>query len=253
MRILLTNDDGINSDGIYALYKELCKIAEVHIVAPDVERSAVGHAITLSDPLRVTRIYKDKRFFGYAVSGTPADCVKIAVMKLLKKRPDMVFSGINLGPNVGISVLYSGTVCGATEGAILGIPSVAVSLAKYKNADFSYAAQFAKGLALKVKKNWLRKNPLLLNVNVPGISKGMIKGVRVARQGIDGFVESYEKRIDPRERLYYWLTGDKIKIKGNANCDVTALRKGYITITPIQYDMTNYTVMKELASWKIKR
>ena len=252
MRILLTNDDGINSEGIYALYKELRKIGEVHVVAPDVERSAVGHAITLSDPLRVTEVFKEGAFYGYAVSGTPADCVKIAVMKLLKKKPDVVFSGINLGPNVGISVLYSGTVCGATEGAILGIPSVAVSLAKYKDADFSYAAQFARGLALKVKKNCL-KNPILLNVNVPGIPKNMIKGVRVARQGIDGFVESYEKRIDPRERIYYWLTGDKIKIKGNPNVDVTALRKGYITITPIQYDMTNYAVMKELASWKIKR
>ena len=147
MNILLTNDDGIFSEGIRALYESLKQIGNVTIVAPDSERSAVGHAITLSDPLRVKKVIRGGKFFGYATTGTPADCVKLAIRAILKKRPDLVVSGINLGPNVGYSVLYSGTVSGATEGAILGIPSFAISLATFTNPDYSFAADFAKKFA----------------------------------------------------------------------------------------------------------
>ncbi|MFH1406801.1 MAG: 5'/3'-nucleotidase SurE [Candidatus Omnitrophota bacterium] len=251
MRILLTNDDGIDSRGLQALYKAVKSLGEVTIVAPEVEQSAIGHAISLSQPLRVAKRYSNGDFYGYAVSGTPADCVKLAINTLLNKRPDLVISGINLGPNVGISVLYSGTVCGATEGAILGIPAFAISLATYTKPDFAIAADFAKEFALTVKKYGIPKHTLL-NVNVPALGKRKIKGVAVSKMGINGYEESYEKRLDPRKRTYYWLTGGGIKAKGTKEVDVIALEKGYITLTPIHYDMTNYPMLNYLRKWKIK-
>jgi len=251
MNILLTNDDGIYSEGILVLCDALKKIGDVAVVAPDIEQSAVGHAITISDPLRVKDAYRRMKYFGHAVSGTPADCVKIAVRSILKKKPDLVISGVNLGPNTGFSVLYSGTVSGATEGAIFGIPSIAVSLGTFVDPDFSFAASFAAKLAKLIRKNSLPEGTFL-NVNVPARDPSKIKGVRITKQGKTPIIESFDKRVDPRNRTYYWLTGEAIDLKGAKDSDIVALKKGYITITPIQCDMTDHGFIEELKKWKIQ-
>ena len=240
-RILLTNDDGIYSPGIAALQKKLKSIAEVTVVAPDVERSAQGHAITLSVPLRVNEVRRGKKFFGYAISGTPADCVKIALMSIMKKKkPDLIISGLNRGPNLGINVLYSGTVSGATEGAILGVPSFAVSLASFKWANFGAAIDFSHKLAKMMLEKKLPVNTLL-NVNVPALPKPRIKGVKITRQGMSTFYkEDYDRREDPSKRVYYWLCSYKAQVFGDEAVDAVAVRDGYISVTPIHYDMTDY-------------
>jgi 5'-nucleotidase len=246
MNILLTNDDGIYSEGIRALYESLSKIGKVTIVAPDSERSAVGHAITLSDPLRVKEVKRNGKFFGYATTGTPADCVKLAIGAILKKKPDLVVSGINLGPNVGYSVLYSGTVSGATEGAILGIPSFAISLDTFTNPDFSFAAEYALKLAKQIMKHNNLPKGTLLNVNIPAIPKKYIKGVRFVKQSEKAIEEHFDKREDPRKRVYYWLTGEIIRSDGKEDADIETLRKKYISITPIRCDMTDYEFLEKL-------
>jgi len=180
LRILLTNDDGINAPGLYALYKEMKKHGKVYIVAPDSEKSAVGHAITLSDPLRVENFYKNGEFYGYAVNGTPSDCVKIAYWAL-EITPDILISGINLGSNTGINIIYSGTVSAATEGMFLNIPSFAISLTTFTNPDFTIAARFAARLSKIILKHGLPKGTLL-NVNVPAVeSEDQIAGVMITR------------------------------------------------------------------------
>lgn len=250
MRILLTNDDGINAPGLAALYKELKKIGDVTVVAPDSEKSAVGHAITLSDPLRVWNFEKNGEFFGYAIKGTPADCVKIAYWALLEEKPELVVSGINLGSNSGMNVIYSGTVSAATEGTILNIPSFAISLTTFTNPDFTYAAKFARKLAKIVYEKGLPQGTFL-NVNVPPVKEEEIQGVVITRQGKAAYMERFDKRIDPANRVYYWLTGKKVKIEQDINVDDFAIIKNYVSITPIHYDLTNYRYLDELKSWKI--
>jgi 5'-nucleotidase len=250
MNILLTNDDGIYSEGIRALYDSLKQIGKVTVVAPDTERSAVGHAITLSDPLRVKKVNRGGKFFGYATTGTPADCVKLGIRAILKKRPDIVVSGINLGPNVGYSVLYSGTVSGATEGAILGIPSFAISLATFTNPDYGFAAEFAKKIARQIIKNRGLPQGTLLNINIPAVPVTKIKGIRIVKQSKRAIEERFDKREDPRKRIYYWLTGEIIKSDGRMDADIEAIRKNYIAITPINCDMTNYSFIDNLKEWK---
>src|SRR5579863_1831585 len=236
MRILLTNDDGIYAEGIYAAYKELSKIADVTVVAPDTEQSSVGHGITLFYPLFAKKVSPENHFDGHAVSGKPADCVKFAISVLLKgKRPDLVISGINFGGNDGCSVFYSGTVAGAREGALMGINSIAVSLDCFDNPDFSTAAKFTAKIA-----RWIHQNSLpagtFLNVNVPS---GKPKGVRFTRQGTEPIHETFEKRQNPYERHYYWM-GAKLPDHHNDNkIDTYALKNKYITITPIQSDLTD--------------
>jgi len=250
MKILLTNDDGINAPGLYALFNEISKIAEVKVVAPDSEKSAVGHAITLSDPLRVSDFYKNEHFFGYAVNGTPADCVKLAYWALDIK-PDVVISGINLGSNTGINILYSGTVSAATEGMFLNIPSIAISLTTFHQPDFHFAAKFAAYLAKIVSKNGLPSGTLL-NVNVPAVPEDEIEGVVITRQGHANYQEKFDKRTDPHKRIYYWLTGTKIELEKDDEVDDRAIINKNISITPVQFDLTNYGFMKELESWNIK-
>lgn len=250
MNILITNDDGIYSEGIRALYESLRTIGKVTIVAPDAERSAVGHAITLSDPLRVKKISRGGKFFGYATTGTPADCVKLAIRALLKKKPDLIVSGINLGPNVGYSVLYSGTVSGATEGAILGIPSFAISLATFTRPDYSFAAIFARKLAKQIIQNKGLPKGTLLNVNIPAVRQKYIKGVRIVKQSEKAIEERFDKREDPHKHIYYWLTGEVIKSDKKEDADIETIRNNYISITPIHCDMTNYEFIKKLQGWK---
>jgi 5'-nucleotidase len=237
MRILLTNDDGIHAPGLMALREALKDTFDVHIVAPESEMSAVGHAITLTSPLRVQAVDKGGRFYGYAITGTPADCVKIAVQELLEKKPDIILSGINLGANVGMNILYSGTVSAATEGAFLGIPSAAVSLDTRRNPDFGFAARFSREIIRFMAENPLRDGTAL-NVNIPALPPAQIAGIQVTRQGVYRFEERFERRTDPRGRIYYWLAGEKAVENGHPDTDSTALRERKITITPIQYDLT---------------
>ena len=248
MKILLTNDDGIFAKGIEVLHKHLSKDHEVLVVAPETEQSAVGHAITLTDPLLVKPVDRNGTFFGYAVKGTPADCVKLAVNELVDQQPDLVVSGINLGANVGINVIYSGTVSAATEGAILGLPSIAISINTFRDPDFEPAARFARLLANQVHKYGLPAHTSL-NVNVPAIPENEIKGVRVTRQGVTRFVDSFDRRVDPRENVYYWQCGSTPPLEEDDDTDASALARDYISITPIHHDLTNYDFLRSLRSW----
>jgi 5'-nucleotidase len=243
MRILLTNDDGIVAPGLYALYEVFKEDHEVYIVAPESEQSAVGHAITLSNPLRVKEIYRDSLFYGYAINGTPADAVKIAVNELLSSPLNMVISGINLGPNVGINVLYSGTVSAATEAAILGIPSIALSLNTYKKADFTPAAVFAKKL---VEKSLTIKWPqgASLNINIPALPLEKIKAIAITHQATIALRDRFEKRVDPRHHVYYWEGDDGFLNRPPPGTDIYALSEDKISITPLNYDLTHYPSIK---------
>ena len=246
MKILLTNDDGIFAPGLAALHKELRQLGEVTVVAPESEQSAVGHAISLISPLRVKKVALGETR-GWAVSGTPADCVKIAIAELLQETPDLVVSGVNLGPNVGINVLYSGTVSAATEASILGIRGMAVSLNSYKeDADFHQAAGLARELAAQLME-WPGWSPeICLNVNLPDLPRAGIRGVKITRQDTGRLVEHFERRVDPREHLYYWLAEINERRDLDAFTDYGALAEGYITITPIHHDLTDYPALKSL-------
>ena len=249
--ILLTNDDGIYAQGILAAWTELRKIGQVEVVAPDAERSAVGHAITLLQPLRAKEVVRRNARFGYAVNGMPADCVKIAVAAILPRRPDLVVSGINLGSNTGTNVIYSGTVSAATEARIIGIPSIAVSLATFTNPNFSYAAQFTRKLASEVLERGLPERTLL-NVNVPNIPADQIKGVAITRQGESRVEERFEKRTDPRNQTYYWLAGQFRLQEPRADADASMVADGYVSITPVQFDLTAHSAIDLLKDWKLK-
>ena len=244
MRILLTNDDGIYAEGIYAAYKELSKIADVTVVAPDSEQSSVGHGITLFYPLFAKKISPKNHFDGYAISGKPADCVKFAVSVLLKgKKPDLVISGINFGGNDGCSVFYSGTVAGAREGTLLGINSFAVSLDCFEKPDFSASAKFTAKLALWVHKNGLPAGTLL-NVNVPS---GKPKGTRFTRQGTKPIHGTFEKRKSAHDKHYYWMGSQMPDHQNDNKIDTYALKNKYITITPIQSDLTDQAFLDKVA------
>jgi 5'-nucleotidase len=210
------------------------------VVAPESEQSAVGHAISLNTPLRVKKAPLAGDGWGWAVSGTPADCVKIALAELLPGTPELVVSGINLGPNVGINVLYSGTVSAATEAAILGVKqAVAVSLNTYKDADFATAARVTGKLLSRLKRQSMAK-PLCLNVNLPALPEEDIKGVRLTRQDTGPLVEHFDCRVDPRERRYYWLAEINERKDSDPDTDYGALQAGYISVTPLHHDLTHY-------------
>lgn len=250
MRVLLTNDDGISSPGLAALANTIKEIAEVVVVAPDTEQSAVGHAITVSFPLRVKEFYKDSTFFGYAVKGTPADCVKLAIKVIMDKKPDMVISGINLGANTGTHIIYSGTVSAATEATILEVPAFAISIATYEKPDYTFAALFARKLTVAIRKNGLPKG-VLLNVNVPAVSEGEIRGVRLTVQGETKFIGSIEKRIDPRGQVYYWLSPEIVETPGGPQLDTIAIRNNEVSITPLHFNMTSKEGLEKLREWSI--
>jgi 5'-nucleotidase len=248
MRLLLTNDDGVYAKGIEALYEQLRHEHEVLVVAPETEQSAVGHAITLMDPLRVKPVNRNGAFFGYAVNGTPADCVKLAIKELMEAPAELVVSGINLGANVGINVIYSGTVSAATEGTILGIPAIAVSVNSIRTPDFDPVSLFVRALVGEVATKGLPPRTLL-NVNVPALPAAEIKGVRITRQGVTRFVERFDRRVDPRDAVYYWQCGSTPLFEEDGDTDGCALAEGYISITPIHYDLTNYAFLDALRGW----
>ncbi len=248
MKILLTNDDGVFSKGIEVLFLALSEEHEVTIVAPETEQSAVGHAITWLDPLRVNMVNRNGKFFGYALKGTPADCVKIAISELIDPPPGIVVSGINLGANVGVNVIYSGTVSAATEAAVLGIPSIAVSIDSFTPVSFSAATGFIPKLVAMVGKEGLPPG-VCLNVNIPDLPADKICGVRVTRQGNLKCLEKYDRRVDPRNHVYYWLTNESIQQDEDPGADSHALALGYISVTPIHHDLTNYPMLKRLREW----
>ncbi len=237
MRVLLTNDDGVYAPGLMALRDELKKDFDVWVVAPESEMSAVGHGITLISPLRVRRVMINGEFFGLAVTGTPADCVKIGVQELMGEPPDIILSGINPGANVGVNVLYSGTVSAAAEGAFLGIRSAALSLDVRRNPDFRFAARFGREVIRFIERFGLKENTAL-NVNIPGYPPDQIAGVAITRQGTARFQEKFERRTDPRGEFYYWLSGETPQEEEGWDSDVKALRDRRIAITPITYDLT---------------
>ncbi len=244
-KILITNDDGIFAPGIYALWEAMQEVGQTTVVAPDTEQSAVGHAITLSDPLRVEAIHRTGGFEGFAVSGTPADCAKIAINSLLENKPDVLVSGINLGSNVGNNIIYSGTVSAATEGTMLGIPSVAISINSFNSDEF----RGAKETAIKVV-HYLINNTLpsgtLLNVNVPYCPPEEIKGIKVTRQGNQYFQDDFDQRTDPRGRTYYWMKGKIVDDDQELYYDSKAVSDGYVSITPIHFQMTNESYFTKL-------
>jgi 5'-nucleotidase len=252
VNILITNDDGIHAPGLYQLKQALEKVASVLVVAPDTERSAVGHAITVSDPLRVYQVEKDNRFFGYAVNGTPADCVKLGIKCLLAEKPDLVVSGINLGPNTGTNIIYSGTVSAAAEAVIMGIPGLALSVASFHVHEYEYACSLAVTLARKIYQHGLRPGTLL-NVNVPPLKSGEIKGVAITRQGQARFEESFDKRVDPTNRVYYWLTGKRLYLDKEDDLDDVVIQQQKVSITPIRYDLTDPVMLTELKKWEIEQ
>ncbi|MCL5986970.1 MAG: 5'/3'-nucleotidase SurE [Actinobacteria bacterium] len=245
MRILLTNDDGYQAIGIKVLYEALIKIADVLMIAPERENSAVGHAITVFEPIKVLELKEDDRIYGYAVNGTPADCVKLGLVAIYKKKPDLVVSGINAGPNTGTNIIYSGTVSAATEGTIFGIPSIAISIGTRNSLELKFATEFTAKLANIIHKQKLPVGTLL-NVNVPALPKEQIKGIKITRQGASKFKEIFLKRIDPLGRTYYWLDGETAYTDKEEDADAVALKNGFVSITPITYDLTNYRYRDEI-------
>jgi 5'-nucleotidase len=247
---MISNDDGIDAPGLFALALEMKKIAAVTIVAPDRQQSAVGHAITMNYPLRAIPFRKNGEFFGYAVDGTPADAVKLGVRCLLKEKPDLLMSGINHGSNTAINILYSGTVSAATEGTVLGIPSIAVSLTTHDQADFSYAAKFAARLAARVVEEGLPQGTLL-NVNVPAVSEDKICGVRITRQGNSSWEDTFDVRRDPAGREYFWLTGSMAIKDTDPDTDQIAVRDNWISVTPIHYELTDRALLERMKDWSL--
>ena len=248
MRILLTNDDGIYAPGLRALRLELLKLAEVTVVAPAAEQSAVGHSVTLLTPLVIQEVFDDeKRFVGWAVEGRPADCVKLALLELLPDPPDLIVSGLNAGANAGINVLYSGTVAAAIEGAFFHRTSIAVSLqsTRMKAPDFARAAPMAR----RVIEQILATQPpagSLFNVNIPSLDRGTVRGVRVVPQNVAPYSEKFDRRIDPRGRTYFWTGNDYGCPEPHPGTDESALSEGYITVTPLQFNLTHQAMLEQM-------
>ncbi|MCF7848190.1 MAG: 5'/3'-nucleotidase SurE [Kiritimatiellales bacterium] len=252
MKILLCNDDGIHARGIKALHEAVTPLGDIHVVAPDVERSAAGHAITLSDPIKTVSVEKDDLPFGLAVGGTPADCIKLALCLLMENDlPDLVVSGINLGSNTGISVLYSGTVSAASEAVILGVPAIAISLCTYLNPNWDTAKKVATEIVANVLKNPL-PDGTLLNVNIPNRPYNELKGMKAARMGRSRFVEKFLKHSDPRGNDYYWLDGELDLLDDSPDTDVRVVADGYVALTPIHIDLTAQHAMAQVKEWNVE-
>lgn len=252
MRILISNDDGIESPGIQALASSLSKVGEVTVVAPHRERSTAGHSLTLHKALRIHKLAKNQ----FAVTGTPADCVYMAIHHILKRKPDLIVSGINRGANLGNDVYYSGTVAAAREGAYSGICAVAISLCfkhfRGKHIDFEWntAAHFARRLALRLKENKFPKN-VVHNINVPNLPAKKIKGVQISSQGRRHYDNIITKRLDPRKRPYYWLGGGYKGFEPIKGSDCLAVENGFISVTPLSLDNTDYERLGELVTWDL--
>lgn len=243
--ILVVNDDGINAPGILALTAVAKEFGKVVVVAPDKPQSGMGHAITLDSTLHIKKVNIEGAT-AYSCSGTPVDCVKIAVNKLLDRKPDLIVSGINHGSNSSINVIYSGTMSAALEGALEGIPSVGFSLSDHSvEADFTAAKHYAKKIIQQLLQNNYTKN-ICLNVNIPKLSADLIAGIKVCRQAKGNWEEEYDERTDPMGRKYYWLTGKFILEDEGTDTDEWALANSYVSVVPVQPDVTNYTILNDI-------
>jgi len=250
MRILVTNDDGVHAAGLRALCDRLRQVADVTAIAPERPRSACGHAITLHKPLRLRRVEIPGVEAAYASNGTPADCVALGVSNHVGGGPDLVVSGINLGPNLGVDMTYSGTVAAAMEAAICGLPSFAISVASYERAEFDAASDFAAYLAVTIGRHGFGGQGFL-NVNVPAVPRDEIAGVRVTRQGRVRYSNRIEKRTDPRGGVYYWLTGERVDTSEEAGGDADAIAHNFISVTPVRLDLTDETLLEVVSDWQL--
>ena len=245
--ILITNDDGITAPGIKNLVEAVQGLGEIVVVAPDKPQSGMGHAITIGVPLRLNKV--EKMFEGaeaWQTSGTPVDCIKLAVDKVLHRKPDICLSGINHGANHSINVIYSGTMSAAMEACIESIPSIGFSLLDYRfEADFTASKHYVRKIVSSLLNTKMDKH-LLLNVNIPAVPVGEIKGVKVCRQAYAKYDEDFDERMDPHGKKYYWLTGEFKNFDTGNDTDVWALEQNYVSVVPVQFDLTNYAVKKEL-------
>lgn len=251
--ILITNDDGITAPGIRQLIKLMKQLGEVVVVAPDSPQSGMGHAITLNDNLYCdpVKLKKTEKHQEYSCSGTPADCVKIATQEILDRKPDLCVSGINHGSNASINVIYSGTMSAAVEAGTEGLPAIGFSLLDYSlDANFEPASKYIKKITRQVLKHGL-PNGVVLNVNIPNLSKKELKGIKICRQAKAHWIEEFDKRTNPQGRDYYWLTGEFVNEDQGEDTDEWALAKGYISVVPIQFDLTAHHAIKDLNSWKL--
>ncbi|WP_290701663.1 5'/3'-nucleotidase SurE [Lacinutrix sp.] len=248
--ILVTNDDGITAPGIHALVNVMKTIGDVVVVAPDSPQSGMGHAITLDSTLHIEKIHIETGDYdAYSCSGTPADCVKIAVNEILDRRPDLVVSGINHGSNSSINVIYSGTMSAAIEAGIEGIPAIGFSLLDYSwNANFEYSKPYIKTIVKNVLNEELSEG-IVLNVNIPNLEQNTIKGIKICRQAKANWKEKFDKRKTPQGKDYYWLTGTFVNYDKGEDTDEWALKNGYVSVVPVQFDLTAYNAIKQLNTW----
>ncbi|MGB6093008.1 MAG: 5'/3'-nucleotidase SurE [Moheibacter sp.] len=252
--ILVTNDDGITAPGIRALIKMMNEIGEVYVIAPDSPQSGMGHAITIDSTLFCEKVKIDDGSQSdreWACSGTPVDCVKLGVNRILPRRPDICISGINHGSNSSINVIYSGTMSAAVEAGVDGIPAIGFSLCDFSySADFFAAKNYIQQIVRSAIENRMKKG-MVLNVNIPKLSEQELKGIRVCRQAKAIWQEEYDQRKDPRGRTYFWLTGKFVNLDSGDDTDERALEEGFISVVPIQYDMTAHDYISVLNSWKL--
>jgi len=251
--ILVTNDDGINAPGIRTLISVIKDIGDVIVVAPDSPQSGMGHAITINSTLHSSRITpKNSEIIEYSCSGTPADCVKLAINELMPRKPDLCVSGINHGSNSSINVIYSGTMSAAIEAGIEGVPAVGFSLLDYSwNADFSQSQDLIRKITLNALNNGIPKG-VVLNVNIPAVKKSDIKGVKICRQAKAYWVEEFDKRKNPLGQEYYWLTGKFVNKDQGEDTDEWALKNNYISIVPVEFDLTAHHAIQGLNEWDFK-
>lgn len=249
--ILITNDDGITAPGIQNLVEAVKGLGNIVIVAPDKPQSGMGHAITIGSPLRMSKVNLFGDIEAWQTNGTPVDCVKLAVDKILHRKPDLCLSGINHGANHSINVIYSGTMSAAMEASIESIPSIGFSLLDYRfEADFTAARHYAHNIVKTVLQTKMDKH-FLLNVNIPAVSKEEIKGIKVCKQAYAKYVEDFDERKDPQGKKYYWLTGEFVNFDKSKDTDVWALQNNYISIVPVQFDLTNYSLKQQLEKKKL--
>lgn len=251
MRILVTNDDGVDAPGLLALQQALQKVGEVTVFAPDHNWSAAGHTRTMHKPLRVDQMTLPDGTLAYTSTGAPSDCVALVILGILEHQPDLVVSGINQGANVGHDITYSGTIAAAMEAVIFGIPALAVSLDSYENQDFACAARFVARLVKLVLERGLPPNTFL-NVNVPAVPQTEVAGIKITRLGKRVYRDTLVERQDPRGRNYYWIGGEPPGGVPEEGTDIWALANNYVSITPLHLDMTQYQMMEELRRWGLE-
>jgi len=250
MRIFVTNDDGIDAEGLMTLREVLMKFGEVVVVAPDNERSAVGHSITLGTPIRFRRVKRNGDLFGYAVSGTPADCVKLGLCEILKGPVDLLVSGINRGSNLGINAFYSGTVAAALEGALFRVPSMAISADSYEDVSFRDVGQIVERILPDILRSRAEVGWTFLNINIPNVKPDQVAGVRPAPMNCSGFEEKFQEHKDPRGGMVYWMMGGVLPLQETQEDDTLLIRKGFVTITPLRYDLTNHEILEKMRKFR---